>query len=115
MSAVIDSVKLTLPLLFLAETDATMGKLNERLVDLVSLKTYLGHSAHGGATEKYVDRVHIDLIISKMPASHREFINLPTPYELRAQLPGFIPSGMRDGGFTMLKDWRTAGRPGGCA
>lgn len=95
-------------------TYATTGKLNERLVDLVSLKTYLGHGAHGGATEQYVDRVHVDLIISKMPASHREFISLPTPDELQAQLSGFIPSGMKDGGFTMLKDWRAAGRPGGC-
>lgn len=94
-------------------TYATMGKLSENLVDLVSLKTYLGHDVHGGATERYVDRFHIDLIIGKMPSSHREFIALPTPDELLARLPGFVPPGMKDYGFTMLKEWKAAGRPGG--
>ncbi|MFA6547071.1 MAG: tyrosine-type recombinase/integrase [Limisphaerales bacterium] len=92
---------------------ATVGKLHADLVDLPSLKSYLGHVAVGGATERYVDRTHVDLIVREMPASHREFITLPTPRELELRLVGYIPPCMKARGYTQLQEWRAAGRPGG--
>jgi len=90
---------------------ATVGKLNGHRVDLPSLKCYLGHVAVGGATERYVDRTHIDLIVREMPAAHRQFITLPIPSELEVRLVGYAPPGMKAGNFTQLQEWRTAGRP----
>lgn len=95
-------------------THATIGGLQSVLVDLPSLQTYLGHEAHGGgATEVYMNRSHLNLVIAAMPAAHRELIKLPTPSEVAALLPDFVPPGMKTGGFTMLKEWRAANRPGG--
>jgi len=92
---------------------ATVGKLNGHLVDLPSLKSYLGHVAVGGATERYVDRTHIDLIVREMPASHRQFIKFPSPAELEARLAEYVPLGMKACGHTQLQEWRAAGRPSG--
>ncbi len=95
-------------------THATIGGLNPVLVDLPSLQTYLGHEAHGGgATEVYMNRSHLNMVIAAMPEAHRELIQLPTPSEVAALLPDFVPPGMKAGGFTMLEEWRAASRPGG--
>jgi integrase len=80
----------------LRRSHATEGERRDDLISSESLKSYLGHEdVHGGATDAYIDRDHLELMIAQMRPQHREYIKLPSPEQVLAKLPGFTPPAMQ--------------------
>ena len=75
---------------------STMAERREDLISSESLKSYLGHEdVHGGATDAYIDRDHLELMIAQMRPQHRDYITMPSPEQVLAKLPGFLPPAMQ--------------------
>lgn len=69
-------------------THITHGESRSDLVTHERLQQYVGHAdAFGGVTDSYVDKRP-----PFMPDSHRQYIKLPTPEEVRAVVPTFKPA-----------------------
>lgn len=81
----------------------TVAGSRSDLISSQAMKTYLGHEhVHGGATEVYIDRAHLERMIKEMLPQHRTYIDLPTPEQILARLPGYTPPMMR--GHCSLED-----------
>lgn len=71
---------------------STVAGSRSDLISPQALKTYLGHEhVYGGATEVYIDRNDLERMIREMLPRHRAYIDLPTPEQILARLPGYTP------------------------
>ncbi|MEO7520995.1 MAG: site-specific integrase, partial [Gemmatimonas sp.] len=67
----------------------TLAAQREKLVDTKSVKVYLGHEkVYEGSSDRYFDTRNWDNFFAQMPKSHRAYIELPTPAQLRRKLKG---------------------------